>query len=97
MVNDILKSDGKFRFINTTASSAFAYTVTNSKTTIIVIGNLNYTDVVPTITKVQKLSGENMPNIMQMSTPPVIEKGQIKSELNPGEIQVLIFENFSLL
>lgn len=97
MVNDILKSGGKFKFINTTASSAFAYTVTNNEITVIVIGNLNYTDVVSTTTKVPKLSGENLPNIMQMSTPPLIEKGQIKSELDPGEIQVLIFENFSLL
>ena len=94
--NNVLKR-GKFKFLKTTATSAFAYTISDTQTTIIVIGNLDFIDSVTTKTSVPKLQPNNTVHPMTLINAPTIEKGKITSNLDPGEIQVLIFENFSLI
>lgn len=95
LTNGTLKN-GKFKFLKTTAPSAFAYTITDQQRTIIVIGNLDFINSVTTKTSVSKLKANSQAFPVTIINPPIIEKGKITSNLDAGEIQVLIFENFSL-
>ncbi|MBR6099487.1 hypothetical protein IKP85_07045 [bacterium] len=95
MSNNMMKN-GVFKFLKTSSPSTFAYTISNDEASIIVIGNLNFSQGVTINTTVPRVKPDDIYHPMNFDTPPTIEKGKIVSELEPGEIQVLIFENFSL-
>ena len=95
-VNEIYKN-GNLKFLNTTDAEAFAYAVNDALNTVIVIGNLNFTTVHNNVQiNVPKLKQEMLPVPITFMNPPEIKKGKIITTLDPGEIQVLIFENFSV-
>ena len=94
IANEILKT-GELKFIHTSSPSAFAYVVTNSEKTIIVIGNLNFKEKVNTTTRILQFDDNDNFYPINIITPPTITKGKIISELYPGETQVFLIENIS--
>ena len=96
IVKNTLK-DGYFKFLKTSEPSVFAYTVTNSSQTVIVIGNLNfresYNNVKISVPKITK-DTEVMPIVLKNI--PYINKGKIITNLAGGEIQVFILDKFSI-
>ena len=65
--------------------------------TVIVIGNLNFKSEEVSKVSVPKLKAETPVMPMTFNSIPVIKNGKIESKMAPGEIQVLIFDNFSIL
>ena len=73
-----------------------AYAVYDNHQTILVIGNLDFNSEI--IAKIRvpniKKGQTGLPLIMQNS--PEINNGNIVADLTPGEIQVILFNEFSL-
>lgn len=95
-VSEIYKN-GEFRFLSSASSNVFAYAITNSDNTVIVIGNLDFKSGVDSKVSVPKLKADAPVMPMNYNSIPEIKNGKIESRLEPGEIQVLIFDNFSML
>ncbi len=96
IVNSILR-DGDFKFLNTDNPSVFAYASFNKKQTVLVMGNMNFRSAVsdvkitlPGVTQSVLVIPVNIKNI------PLVGKGKITTDLGAGEVQVLIFDNFTL-
>ncbi len=89
--------NGEFKFLSSANSSVFAYAISNSEMTVIVIGNLNFKSEEVSKVSVPKLKAETPVMPMTFNSIPVIKNGKIESKMAPGEIQVLIFDNFSIL
>lgn len=95
VANNIYKT-GNFRFLKTNCDKVFAYAISDYHQTIIVIGNIDFnSEIISKVSVPYLKKGESaLPLIMQNI--PVIDNGKISSNLNPGEIQVMIFNEFSL-
>ena len=96
IVKDIYKG-GIFKFLKTSSPSVFAYAISNKSQTVIVIGNLNFRAPDKVKVKVPKIKQEDSAIPVTLINAPVVGKGKITTELAPGEIQVLIFDKFSLI
>lgn len=94
-LNEVYKN-GSIKFLNSTDSEVFAYAIGDAVNTVIVIGNLNFTTSHDAQITVPKLKQDMLPVPITFDNPPEIKKGKIISNLDPGEVQVLIFENFSI-
>jgi len=95
-VLDIYKN-GELKFLSSASPSVFAYAITNSDSTVIVIGNLDFKSSTDSKVSVPKLKADAPVMPMNYNSIPEIKNGKIESKLEPGEIQVLIFDNFSML
>lgn len=93
VVNKILKNGGSFKFLTTTSPSVFSYVVSDDSMTIFVIGNLNFNK--PVTNKMTLPNYKLQPQLhpVNLITPPIIEKNKITSNLEPGEIQVFMYEH----
>ena len=89
--------DGTIKFLNTSSPSVFAYAVTNPQMTILVIGNLDYTQDTEVKIHIPKLKPDTNCLPLVLNNLPNFEKGKITTTLDAGETQVLIFENFTIL
>lgn len=96
ITNEVLKS-GKLKFINVLPSTSYAYVITNKERTILVIGNLDFTKTVTTTVPIKGLDENTFVSAVTIISPPTIKKGKIVSELEPGEIQVFVIDDFSML
>lgn len=92
MVNDI-KKNGEFKFLKTGNPSAFAYTIYNNASTILVVGNLDFNKSVTSKVSMPNYSEQNAFHILTMVSAPVIEKNKMTSKLEPGEIQVYLYDS----
>lgn len=94
IVTEIMKS-GKLKFLKTSSPSVFAYAVSCPSQTVIVIGNLNFRSSLSKIkVSVPKITGDTTVIPLIMANPPLFAKGKITTDLNPGEVQVLILDKF---
>lgn len=85
---------GSFTSLKTSSPSVFAYERSYDKESVIVIGNLDSTRTQKVVVNVPKLTN-NMASIpVKISSIPIIDKGKIKTDLTPGEIQVIYFNSF---
>ncbi len=92
VVNNIYYSkDSSFKFLKTNDESVFAYAISNQDSIIAVIGNMNFTGGINAKVKLPKISPQNAVIPMTMINIPKIEKGEITTDLMPGEIQVMMF------
>ena len=95
IANNIYKT-GTFKFLKTNSDKVFSYAVYDNHQTILVIGNLDFNSEI--IAKIRvpniKKGQTGLPLIMQNS--PEINNGGVVADLNPGEIQVILFNEFSL-
>ncbi len=65
--------------------------------TILVIGNLDYTQDTEVKIHIPKLKPDTNCLPLVLNNLPNFEKGKITTTLDAGETQVLIFENFTIL
>ena len=87
-VNSLYKG-GRFKQLKTNNPAVFAYTISGNKETVIVIGNINFRSTEEAYVRVPKLTKTLDIIPIFIESVPLAEKGKLKVELTPGEIQVL--------
>ena len=88
----------KFIPLKTNLKNIFAYARSNGDFSVIVIGNLDFTNPAKAVVKVRGLSSKNKYINLRLTKniKPELQSGKIVTELNPGDIQVLMFKNFTV-
>jgi hypothetical protein len=83
-------NNGKFVPLKASAPSVFAYAISYNGQSIVVIGNLNFRNIVDTEITVPKLSDDNTVLPIKIDSIPVIAKhGKIKVQMKAGETIIL--------
>lgn len=95
MASDIIAS-GKFIRLKSSSPEVFAYARSLPTSSIIVIGNLNFTKMQNVTINVPKINSDVLLVPLKMINIPKITNGKIKTGLAPGEIQILYFNSFGL-
>lgn len=90
MSKDII-ANGTFTPLRTSSESVFAYVRALDKKSIVVIGNLDFKKTQTVKIYVPKLTTKMASIPIKISNIPILTKGKITTELNPGEIQVIYF------
>ena len=88
-------TNGDFKPLNTSSSSVFAYSRSFNKKSIVVIGNLDFKLDQKVTVFVPKLSEKQHSMPIKMGSVPKVTNGKISTELKPGEVIVLYFEELS--
>lgn len=91
-----LYSAGRYKQLRTNNPSIFAYAVSGNKSTVIVIGNINFRSTEQGQVYVPRFRQELDVVPIVMETSPVTEKGKIKVDMMAGEIQVMQIDGFEL-
>lgn len=89
-------ANGKFVSLKTTNPSTFAYALNHSHKTVLVFGNLNFADASEGKIFVPKYNSDLMAIPVKIKSVPVYKDGHFSVKLNPGEIQVLLVQDFDL-
>ena len=89
-------NNGKFVPLRTSASPVFAYAMSYSGKSIVVIGNLNFRNNVDVTISVPKLENKNIVIPVKINNVPIAGKGSFKVTLMPGETQVLYLTDLEL-
>ena len=89
-------ANGKFVELKTNNSSVFAYGLSYNKTTVLVFGNMNFRANNEAVIKVPHYNDSFLTIPIEMDTAPISEKDKFKVNLMPGEIQVLLVNEFEL-
>lgn len=89
-------ANGNFKQLKTSNPYIFAYGLSYNKTTVLVFGNINFKDFIEASVKVPHYQDELLTIPIQISKAPVSENGKFNISLYPGEIQVLLVNNFEL-
>lgn len=88
-----LLGKGKFTPLRTSSPSVFAYERSYDKESVVVIGNLDFKRTQKIVVNVPNLT-KNTPSIpIKISSIPITNKGKIKTDLTPGEVQVIYFNS----
>ena len=85
---------GDFKFLRTTHADMFAYTISYNRTTILVIGNINFNAHVKGEVKLPKFNEEHISIPVKITEPPIVSKGKMTVNLAPGEIQILLISDY---
>lgn len=91
-------SEARFIPLKTSAKNIFAYARPCGNFTLVVIGNLDYTNSTKTTVKIKGLKQNNkyMNMRVHQNINPVILKNKIETLVWAGDIQVLMFRNFTI-
>lgn len=91
-----LLANGKYTQLKTTNPSVFAYGLSYNKTSVLVFGNMNFRGYSEAVIKVPHYDDTLLTIPVKIDSAPVSQKGKFKVKLLPGEIQVLLVNNFEL-
>lgn len=91
-----LNAKGRFLQLRTNNPAVFAYAVSDSKQSFIVIGNLNFNSDNEAAVYIPGFKGEEDVIVIKMTSVPVSGKGKMNVKLEPGEIQVLVLDSFPI-
>ncbi len=89
-------ANGRFVELKSGNPSVFAYGISYNKTTVLVFGNMNFRANNEAVIKVRGYNDSFLTIPVEMDTAPISEKDKFKVNLMPGEIQVLLVNNFEL-
>jgi len=91
-------SDSSFIPLKSSAKNVFAYARSCGTFTVVVIGNLDFQNTSKVIVKVHRLKAhaKYINFRVKQNISPQILNGKIITTVNPGDIQVLMFKNFTL-
>lgn len=89
-------ANGKFVPLKTTNPATFAYALSHSHKTVLVFGNLNFADSSEGKAFVPKYHEDLLAIPIKISSVPVYKDGHFVLKMNPGEIQVLLVQDFDL-
>ena len=90
-------NNGDIHIFKTSSSSVFAYAISYSKQTVLVVGNLNSRVQQEVEFKLPKFDAESkmlMP--LKLINVPHVEKNKFKTTLYPAEIQVYMIEDYEI-
>ena len=89
--------NGKYVILKTNNPKVFAYAISYVKTTVLVIGNIDFKNVNEATVKVSGFNEDLLTvPIYLNNNSPVAEKGRFKVKLDPNEVQVLLINDFVL-
>lgn len=91
-----LVSKGSFVPLKTSSEYVFAYARSYNKNTLIVIGNLDFKKSHNVKVSIPKLTTELSSVPIRVLNVPKISNGKITTDLTPGDVQVLVFDNLEL-
>lgn len=95
LIHDIV-TDGNFIPLNTSSNSVFAYARSFNGATIVVIGNLDFRKTIQTTVNVPKVNKDSVSVPIKIYNVPQLLKGKLKTQLDPGEVQVMFFNSLEL-
>lgn len=95
LIPDII-SNGNFNQLKTNKPSTLAYSRSSGGNTMIVIVNLSKATMNGNKIKVPKISQKTESIPIKVMNIPLISQGTISTDLNPMEVQVLLFKNFEV-
>ncbi|MCM1009391.1 MAG: alpha-amylase family glycosyl hydrolase [Fusobacterium sp.] len=87
---------GTYHILKTTHPDIFAYAISYNRTTIVVMGNINFTSYARGDVKLSKFDAEKVTVPVKITEPPLLENGKITINLNPGELQILVVSDYEL-
>lgn len=95
-VATLYKKGAKWKPAKVNNPSVFAYTISADNTTVLVIGNLNFKGD----SKAEVFLPRFNPNAdvisIQFQNAPIAAKGKMKADLNAGEIEVFVINNYQI-
>jgi len=92
-----LLSNSNFVPLKTSSSSVFAYARSVNNYTLVVIGNLDFVSNKKVNVKIPKLTDKNIGVTIKYSDSyPKSSKGKLLTDIAAGDIQVILFNDFSL-
>ena len=91
-----LNAKGNFIPLKTNNPSVFAFAVSDTKESFIVIGNMNFNSDNEADVRIPKFKGNEDVIIIKTTTIPTAGKGKMTVRLEPGEIQVLVLSSFPI-
>ena len=89
-------ANGRFVELKSNNSSVFAYGLSYNKTTVLVFGNMSFRTNNEAVIKVPHYNDSFLTIPVEMDTAPVSKKDKFNVNLMPGEIQVLLVNEFEL-
>jgi len=95
MARDVL-SQGNFVPLRTSSPSVFSYARCFNKTSVIVIGNMDFKKTQNVSVRVPKMSNDLTSVPVKILSIPKLFKGKIVTSLLPGEVQVILFNSLDL-
>ena len=91
-----LIANGKFTTLKSTNPKVFAYAMSHNEKTVLVFGNLNFSDISEAKIKVPKFNEKIMTIPIKIKSIPVFKDNRFNVKLEPGETVVLLVEGFEL-
>ena len=95
MMNNIMPG-ATFVPLQTNSSNVFAYARSTKQNAVIVIGNMDFSNMQNAKVSVPHLNDKIAIVPVKIQDIPVISRGRINSILAPGEVQVLLVKDFSI-
>ncbi len=89
-------ANGKFTPLKTNNTSVFAYAMSYNNTAILVFGNMNFRTYSESVIKVPGYKNEFLTIPIKTGSSPISDKGKFTVKLEPGEIQVLLVNDFEV-
>ena len=87
---------GKFTILKTTHPDIFAYAISYNRKTILVVGNYNFDIYARGDVKIPKYNSEIITLPIKITEGPLLGSNKMSVNLNPGEIQILIINDFEI-
>lgn len=87
---------GNYTFLKPNHPDIFAYAISYNRTTILVMGNINMTNYSRADIKLAKYDPEKVTIPVKITDAPLLSNGKISINLAPGEIQILVIEDYEL-
>ena len=91
-----ISANGKFTILKSSNPKVFAYAMSHNDKTILVFGNLNFSDISESKIKVPKFNEDLMIIPLHLKSVPVFKDNKYNVKLEAGEITVLYVEGFSI-
>ncbi len=92
-----LLANGTFVPLKSSNKEVFAYALGHGETTVVVLGNLNFSDINEAKIKFPKYDEHKHSSLpLKIENIPVFEGKYIKSKFNPGEVQVLYIQGLNV-
>lgn len=95
MMNQLMP-DANFIPLQTNSVNVFAYARSNSKNAVIVIGNMDFSNMQNVKVSVPHLNDRVSVVPVKIADIPVVHRNRINTILAPGEVQVLLVKDFSI-
>ena len=91
-----LLSSGNFVSLKTGNPEIFAYSISYNNSAVVVFGNMNFRSFNEANVIIPKYNSDILTIPLKITVPPISEKGKIKVKLAPGEVQVLMMNEFEI-